>query len=137
MEETEEIKEVKKTKLGVQFIAGYTWLVAFIFGFFTVRLLLILTQDPRASDIGFGIFALTISSVLAFLFGNLAVMTSTMKPIGWWGQMIVSLFSIFILSSISTFNSLILIPIIMIMMIYLWINRESFGIPMNKGGTDH
>lgn len=128
------MEEVKKTKLGVQFIAGYTWLVAFIFGFFTVRLLLILTQDPGASDTGFVIFALTISSVLAFLFGNLAVMTSKMRSIGWWGQMIVSLLSIFILSSISIFNILILNLFIMI---YLWKNRELFGIPMNKGGTDH
>ena len=128
------MEEVKKTKLGVQFIAGYTWLVAFIFGFFTVRLLLILTQDPGASDTGFVIFVLTISSVLAFLFGNLAVMTSKMRSIGWWGQMIVSLLSIFILSSISIFNILILNLFIMI---YLWKNRELFGIPMNKGGTDH
>ena len=128
------MEEVKKTKLGVQFIAGYTWLVAFIFGFFTVRLLLILTQDPGASDTGFVIFALTISSVLAFLFGNLAVMTSKMRSIGWWGQMIVSLLSIFILSSISIFNILILNLFIMI---YIWKNRELFGIPMNKGGTDH
>lgn len=122
MEEMEETKEVKKTKLGVQLIAGYTWLGAFIFGIFAVIVLLILIQDPGASGIGVGIAGLTVLTILAYLFGKLAIMTTEMKPMAWWGQMILSAFSLFSLN-----------PIALIIMIYLWINRESFGIPVPTG----
>ena len=126
MEEMEETKEVKKTKLGVQLIAGYTWLGAFIFGIFAVIVLLILIQDPGADGIGVGIFGLIILAAFAYLFAKLVIMTSEMKPMAWWGQMILSAFSLFSLN-----------PIALIIMIYLWINREPFGIPTNKGSTDY
>ena len=126
MEEIKKIEEVKKTKLGVQLIVGYTWLGAFVFGFFAAMVLLILIQDPGASGIGVGILGLIVLAALAYLFGKLAIMTSEMKTIAWWGQMILSAFSLFSLN-----------PIALIIMIYLWINRESFGIATNRGSTDY
>ena len=129
MEEVKEIemfKETKKTRLGVQLIAGYTWLGAFIFGFFAVIVLMMLIQDPGASGISVGILGLTVLTLFAYLFGKLAIMTSEMKSTAWWAQMLLLAFSLLSLN-----------PIALIIMIYLWINRESFGIPTNKGSTDY
>jgi len=120
------MEETKKSKLGMQLIVGYTWLAAFVFGFFAAIILLILIQDPGASCIGIGIIALFIMAILTYLFAKLAIMTSEMKSIAWWGQMIISAISLFSLN-----------PITLIIMIYLWINRELFGIRTNRGSTDY
>lgn len=111
------MEETKKTKLGVQLIVGYTWLTAFVLGFFVAIMLFILIQDPVTDGVAIGFLGLTVITILAYFFGKLAIMTSEMKSTAWWGQMLVSAFSLFSLN-----------PIALIIMIYLWINRESFGI---------
>lgn len=120
------MEETKETKFGVQLIVVYTWLGAFIFAIFSLIGFLILIQVPGTEGMSVGITALTIFTLITYLLGKLAIMTSEMKSKAWWGQMLLSALSLFTLN-----------PIALIIIIYLWINRESFGIPTNRGSTDY
>lgn len=117
---------IKETKLGVKIIVAYTWLTAIIFGLFSVMFTFILIKDPGTGDMGIAIIILIGLVIFAYLFAKLAIMTLEMKLTAWWAQMIVSSVGLFSLN-----------PISLIIMIYLWINRDLFGISTSKDSTDH